>query len=357
MHTPVLERAAFALLSFTLATIPALAQQTIVIGAAADNTLYQSTTGATSNGAGPAIFIGATSTLSLRRAVLQFDVAAAVPAGAKILSATLQLNVVRANTLTAHTATGHRLLAAWGEGTSATGPAGGGSGVPSTNGDATWIHTFFPNTMWSTPGGDFAATPSFSMSLPVNGPATSAASAASAADVQSWLDQPASNFGWLLRGDETAGNTARKCDSRESASGNPTLTVTYITPGQTAAIGTGCAVGTGTFTLAIVGTPAGGTSVGIAKSNAPALQFGANLFALSIDPAGTLLPPGCRLYLPFGGTIVTGNLFATDAQGAQTDSLAIPLGFPGVLIAAQAAVLHNNPAGYVLSNAGALCIQ
>jgi len=195
------------------------------------------------------------------------------------------------------------------------------------------------------------------MSLPVSGPVSSAANAASAADVQSWIDQPATNFGWIVVGDETTGNTARKCDSRESAAGNPTLTVSYIAPGQTAAIGTGCAVGSGTFTLAIVGTPAGGTSVTIAKSNGPALQFGANLFALEVDPAGTLLPPGCRLYLPFGGTIVTGNLFATDAQGAQSDLLALPLGFPGVLIAAQAAVLANNPAGYVLSNAGALCIQ
>lgn len=357
MHTAHRSTTARILFTSLIAAAPAFAQQSVVLGAAADNTLYQSTSGATSNGAGPSLFLGANSSLAARRAVLRFDVAAAVPAGAKILSATLQLNVVQANTLVAHHATGHRLLAAWGEGTSATGPSAGGSGVPSTPGDATWIHSFFPNSFWSTPGGDFAATPSFTISLPTSGPASSAASAASAADVQSWLDQPATNFGWLLRGDEATANTARRCDSRESTSGNPALTVTYILPGQTATIGTGCAVGAGTFGLAITGNPIGGTSVGIQKTNAPASQVGANLFALSIDPAGTLLPPGCRLHLPFGGTIVTGNLFLTNAAGNAADLLALPTGYTGVLIAAQAAVLANTSAGFVLSNAGALCIQ
>ena len=46
------------------------------------------------------------------------------------------------------------------------------------------------------------------------------------ADVQSWLDNPASNFGWLVLGDETAIATAKRFDTRESAS-PPILTIEF----------------------------------------------------------------------------------------------------------------------------------
>ena len=47
------------------------------------------------------------------------------------------------------------------------------------------------------------------------------------ADVQGWLDNPASNFGWLMLGDETAIVTAKRFDTRESAS-PPVLTYSQI---------------------------------------------------------------------------------------------------------------------------------
>ena len=47
------------------------------------------------------------------------------------------------------------------------------------------------------------------------------------ADVQSWLDNPASNFGWLVLGDESTIATAKRFDTRESAS-PPVLTIQYI---------------------------------------------------------------------------------------------------------------------------------
>ena len=45
-------------------------------------------------------------------------------------------------------------------------------------------------------------------------------------DVQSWLDDPASNFGWLVLGDESEISTAKRFDTRESAS-PPVLTIIY----------------------------------------------------------------------------------------------------------------------------------
>ena len=41
-----------------------------------------------------------------------------------------------------------------------------------------------------------------------------------------WLDNPASNFGWLVLGDETAVATAKRFDTRESAS-PPMLTIEF----------------------------------------------------------------------------------------------------------------------------------
>src|SRR5438105_5696276 len=47
------------------------------------------------------------------------------------------------------------------------------------------------------------------------------------ADVQLWLDNPASNFGWLVLGDESDIATAKRFDTRESAS-PPVLTIQHV---------------------------------------------------------------------------------------------------------------------------------
>ena len=52
------------------------------------------------------------------------------------------------------------------------------------------------------------------------------------ADVQSWLDNPANNFGWLVLGDESAVLTAKRFDTRESAI-PPVLTIQYTAPTPT----------------------------------------------------------------------------------------------------------------------------
>jgi hypothetical protein len=48
--------------------------------------------------------------------------------------------------------------------------------------------------------------------------------------VQGWIDAPASNHGWLLRGDESQTATAKAFGTREesTASHRPALTVTFM---------------------------------------------------------------------------------------------------------------------------------
>ena len=102
-------------------------------------------------------------------------------------------------------------------------PGEEGDGAPATTNDATWRHRFFDTIFWTTEGGDFSGTVSASQSVGAVGMYTWSSSQMRA-DVQSWLDDPASNFGWLVLGDESEIATAKRFDTRESAS-PPVLTI------------------------------------------------------------------------------------------------------------------------------------
>jgi len=205
------------------------AADTVDLAATADNTLYESTSGALSNGAGQHIFAGATGDGLERRAVIRFDVASAIPSGSLVTSVELHLNMSRTRA-GATPVDLHRLLADWGEGTS---DAGGeeGDGTAATTGDATWIHTFFDTVSWLSPGGDFAGAASASTSVADLGPYTWASTVTLVADVQQWLDGAAANHGWLLLG-SSAARTAKRFDSRDnpSAANRPRLTVVFTPP-------------------------------------------------------------------------------------------------------------------------------
>jgi hypothetical protein len=346
-------RIPFALALVAAAALPA--QTVATIPCAADNTLYETLTGDASNGAGTSMFVGLTATGSIRRGVLRFDVGAALPANAKVLSAQLRLTVAQSTVALPIAMTGHRLLQSWGEGTSVASGGGGGGGI-ATTGDATWLHRFWNTTLWTTPGGDFVATPSFTGQMPGLGQFTTDASRQAAADVEWWLANPTSNFGWLLRTNEQLASTAHRINTREAASGRPELVVSYLLPGQVGSWGTGCLVGAQPFTASWIGTPSGGNTVTNGKFQGPPASVGADFFALAIDPAGLPLLPGCGAFLPLA-ELLPGSAFLTDAAGNAQTSLLIPNGFPGYLIASQSAVLTNNPLGFVVSNAALLVTQ
>ncbi len=205
----------------------ALSQTTVTLQASMDNTLYESATGANSNGAGDSGFTGSNTGGSKRRYLVKFDVAGAIPSGASITSARIEYNCTQVPGGSQPDSYGtHRMLADWGEGTS----TGSGQGGPSTAGDATWIHSFFPATNWPSgnPGGDFFPTPSTTTGISSTG-LISLSTPQLAAEVQGMLDTPANNHGWMIKAAGEGVKTARKLASREHASAGlrPTLTVTY----------------------------------------------------------------------------------------------------------------------------------
>ena len=233
-------RAAAGGLAAALMLVPhPAAADMVVIPAAKDNTLYESATGALSNGSGQNFFVGRTSTTTnvARRAVIAFDIAGNVPAGATIDSVSLTLNLDEAPLSPASTSIGlHRLLADWGEGASDP-PFQEGGGAASTTGDATWIHTFFDSVLWASAGGDFVATASAARTVAGVGFYSWGPTATLRADVQDWLDNTATNYGWLLLGDEATLTTARGFESLQSltTANRPALTVEYTRAAATGA--------------------------------------------------------------------------------------------------------------------------
>src|SRR5438034_1584521 len=100
---------------------PSLAVADIVnINPSKDNTLYEYVVadGDRSNALGNHFFTGETAMSELRRGVLAFDITGNVPAGSTITGVTLSMHVSRVPNSTARIVELHRLLAAWGEGTS-----------------------------------------------------------------------------------------------------------------------------------------------------------------------------------------------------------------------------------------------
>ncbi len=248
--SPRAPRTAFAIgcLVSALIAAPAHAQtQNVSLQASHDNTLYEDLMGTTSNGRGAYLFVGDNGAGVKRRGIVRFDLAS-IPAGATITSVSLSMNVSRTRAGLQSIAL-HRATSSWGEGTS---DAGGeeGIGAPATTGDATWIHRFYPSTLWATPGGDFA--PAASATTSVDTGSTTWSSAAMVADAQAWVNNPATNFGWVLKGNEVGSVTAKRFDSRQhpTLSRRPVLNITYTGP---APYSGACCLPTGNCTVTLAG--------------------------------------------------------------------------------------------------------
>ena len=232
LRLPVSSRPAsgalFALLLVLSLTQPRTsAAETVVLIPSQDNTLFETMDGDLSSGVGPSLFFGANSRSNVRRALLAFDLAGIV-AGSTIDSVSLRIHVSQSPNGESQPMTVHRVLASWGEGSSS---SQGGAGAPAEAGDATWIHRFYADSLWNSPGGDFLQLATASALIGSVG-FYEMTDSTLATDVSSWLTHPEARFGWLLRGNEGVPSSARRMDSRESADSTlwPRLTVHFTEP-------------------------------------------------------------------------------------------------------------------------------
>jgi hypothetical protein len=240
----------FSLMVLCLIAAPSLADS-ITITSNRDTTIYKGFVN-NSNGGGVAMFAGDDSNSKVSRGLIGFDIHGNVPSGATIQSVQLTLylgQVAGAGSsgtggdATPRTISLTALSDSWGEGTAGSGTTvipGSGSGFAAGNGDATWNDRAFSASTpitWTNPGGDFAATASGSTLVgnpaAVPAPFVWLTTAAMVSDVQSWLDSPSGNFGWILtNSNESAAKTSRAFYTREATdpSIRPSLTITYATP-------------------------------------------------------------------------------------------------------------------------------
>ncbi len=209
--------------------LPVFAEM-VEIPADRDATLIEDDEGDVANGSGPAFFAGRTnqSMYSMRRALLRFDVASALPEDAIIDRAFLSLYQKSENMEPSEVSL-HRVLADWGEGASF---SKGGSGAPAESGDATWLHTFYDYDYWVQSGGQFVSSTSATITVSGTDYYTWQSTQHMVNNVRHWLHHPERNFGWLVIGDEDTAGSVKRFDSREGAdiSQHPTLTVEYHLP-------------------------------------------------------------------------------------------------------------------------------
>jgi hypothetical protein len=224
--------------TFLLITAAVLAVQTVAPGAtmvlspSKDNTLYEDLQGDVSNGQGEFLFAGKTGVndgFHLRRALIAFDLSA-IPAGSVVTGVSLSMFMSRSGPNPNSVNISLNLaLKNWGEGASNAGSPGG-TGAPAQTGDATWLNNFFNISTWTKPGGDFNPTASATTSVGMVNRSYSWSSASLVADVQGWLDNPGTNFGWFVIGAENIDESAQRFNSGENTSNPPQLSITYTIP-------------------------------------------------------------------------------------------------------------------------------
>jgi spore coat protein A len=178
------------------------------------------------NGAGTGIFAGNNNSSEARRALVQFDLAG-IPPGSHITSAVLHLVVTRSQSGASHLEL-HRLTGSWGEGATRA-PGQGGGGTPAAVGDATWSHRVFASMPWTAPGGDFFPSASATAMVGDEGTIAEWQDPALVDDLQRWLADPTTNFGWIILSPD--GGSAKRFASREAVgSARPQLIVEFEPP-------------------------------------------------------------------------------------------------------------------------------
>ena len=215
----------FTLFLLTIITLAVKSQIVVNLNAAKDNTIYSENTN--SNGIGEHFFAGKTASGATRRGLIQFNLAT-IPSGSTITSVTLTLygtKVINTGGIGLH-----KLTQNWGEGTSDA-ASNEGTGITATTNDATWIHSFFPSSNWTTTGGSFSGTVSASIPTVVAG-INNMIDGGLIADVQGFVNNSATNFGWIIRGTETGTNTAIRFGTKDNLTSTfrPVLKVTYSPP-------------------------------------------------------------------------------------------------------------------------------
>jgi hypothetical protein len=211
---------------------------TVTLRPVADTTLFESSPN-DNMGGWTHVAAGTTGVAGDRtrnRGLFKFDIAAQIPRTAVIQKVVLTLKVtgipgsMGGGGSVSSTFVLRRAARSWGEGDKL-----GDRGFPADAGEATWNCRFAPDQRWSSPGAvaptDFSTAISASQFIAGNGAYIFDSTADLVTDIQSWLNSPENNFGWILMSQaEATAKTARKFGSREDTNNAPVLAIEYTLP-------------------------------------------------------------------------------------------------------------------------------
>jgi hypothetical protein len=145
------------------------------------------------------------------RTLISFDVSSIVPAGVTINSAKLMIYVYSATTTAPMTVGAYSVLKNW------------------TGTGATWMDYNASPSTWTTPGGDYNATPVGTVVVPSTGTNVYYTISLPTSLVQNWLVNPSQNYGLILKSTvETAGVGVLDINTNAAGEGTrPELIVNY----------------------------------------------------------------------------------------------------------------------------------
>lgn len=205
---------------------------TVTLRPSKDTSLFQ--TNPDNNLGAASLAAGTTKKGEKSRALMLFDLQDQVPANATITSVELTLEMNKAPQSSVASSFGlHRVLVSWGEGDKSS-----AAGDPATADEATWNDRLFPDTAWSAPGAqapaDYVSAASATRLITEVGSYSFSSTPSMVLDVQRWLAEPQSNFGWILISQsESTPLTARRFGSAEDPDASPSLVIQFSEPAST----------------------------------------------------------------------------------------------------------------------------
>jgi spore coat protein A len=210
---------------------PCIAPRSFFATPIQDNTLYESATGALSNGSGLGFIAGTTpAPILIRRGLFLFDLSG-IPPDVVVTDVRVRLYLGFNTAAGPGEFTLHRLNNDWGEGSS-NAPGDETAGAPVTFGDASWLHRYYIAIPWARAGGDFVAAPSAAREVGTTLGYYEWSGPGLIADVEYWRQNPVFNYGWMIRGPEDVPQTQRRFEARQNPDSTrwPRVTVTYQFP-------------------------------------------------------------------------------------------------------------------------------
>jgi hypothetical protein len=190
-------------------------EKSIVLNPTKDTTIYEEDP-SRGNGAGDYLLAGTNWAVFNIRSLLEFNIAGNIPEYSTITDVDLALRCCHAYNSDSYLLDLHPVTTEWGEAGSDAPDAWEEYGAtPTADDDATWNYAYYNDESWLGPGGGDFGPSSEHQVVGSQDMTYYWSSIGMIEDVQRWLDDPGTNHGWELIGDESMSGTVKWFNSKD----------------------------------------------------------------------------------------------------------------------------------------------